>query len=54
MGLATYPEGTLCGFLLEECGLMALCSTWLNGEEAASSEQPASTSPFPHTGTLIP
>lgn len=49
MGLATYPEGTLSGFLLVECGLMALCSTWLNGEEGVSSESlPLPTSPFPH------
>lgn len=42
MGSATCPEGTPCGSLLAECGLMALCSTWLSGEVGASSEQPAS------------
>ena len=49
MGLVTCPEGTLSGSLLGEYGLMALCSTWLSGEEGASSEQPASAQLPIHT-----
>lgn len=49
MGLATCPEGTLSGSLLGECGLMALCSTWLSGEEGASSEQPRAAHLPAHT-----
>lgn len=40
MGLATCPEGTPSGSLLEECGPTALCSTWWSGEEGASSDRP--------------
>lgn len=42
VGSVTCPVGILSGSLLGECGLMALCSTWLSGEVGASSEQPAS------------
>lgn len=53
MGLATCPEGTLSGSLLGEYGLMALCSTWLSGEEGASSEQPRGCPPpCSHTPAL--
>lgn len=49
MGLATCPEGTLSGSLLEECGLTALCSTWWSGEEGASSDSSLLlTSPSTH------
>lgn len=51
MGSATCPEGTPSGSLLGEYGLMALCSTWLSGEEGASSEQPASAHLLPHSHT---
>ncbi|XP_023395939.1 PHD finger protein 1 isoform X4 [Loxodonta africana] len=49
LALATYPEGTLSGSLLGEYGRMALCSTWLSGEEGASSEQPLSAQLPIHT-----
>lgn len=37
--LATFPEETLCGYLLGGYCLMAPCSTWWSGAEEASSEQ---------------